>query len=122
MKKQITSTYDQELAEKGMMRTYVLETFVNPDGSTGRVSREKIVKIPKSKAANLIAPKKTKAPAKKVVKGAPTKQQRTVDLVRTKMNSSTKQDLIDMLMTELIMTKAGATTYYYNAMKAIAGK
>lgn len=111
-------TFDQDLATQNKQRTQVLEMIQTEDGRTLHVYREKIVKLPKAvkvKAVVAKAPRAARAPR---VKGQPTKQQQAVLLYKDNMKLS-RENLIGLFMEKLQMSKAGATTYYYNVMKAV---
>lgn len=65
--------------------------------------------------AHLVIPSK-KIKRERPKKGEPTKQERAVELV--KLNPE-KEKAIVVIMAELNMSKAGATTYFYNAKKVL---
>ena len=52
-------------------------------------------------------------------KGA--KQEQAVEVYKANMNSKTKAEIIELFMSEVGMSKAGATTYYYNIKKLVSG-
>lgn len=117
--------------------------YIIPNGlGTKAVSKKEFDAYGKSlKAAAdfLLGPKKTKAKGKKlskkpavegiVVKKAPkagSKQARVNELVKAvltnndrKLDKAFKQEIIGEIMTLCEMSHAGATTYFYNAMKAL---
>lgn len=81
---------------------------------------------PKKAAATVMqaAQKTARAarPAKVKVKRAPrgegpTKQERALEIYKANMKLS-KDNLIELIRTELQMSLAGATTYYYNSKRA----
>lgn len=86
----------------------------------------KLVKARKALAADIAVKAEAKAKAKTAAKpakvkrarkaGGPTKIDRAVELYKANMKLS-KDNMIDVLRTELDMSLAGATTYYYNAKK-----
>lgn len=61
--------------------------------------------------------KERKKRVKKTADGGPTKQDRAVEIY--KRLNGVKGDVIQMIQTELGMSLAGATTYYYNAKKLV---
>lgn len=67
---------------------------------------------------HLVIPTK-KIKRERTKKGEPTKQERAIELV--KLNPE-KEKAIIVIMAELNMSKAGATTYFYNAKKVLGLK
>jgi len=113
-------TFDQELASKGKVRGTKVEFVQRPDGSFATVSRQVIVKLPKDAgpAWKPVKMAKPKIKRQRAPKGQPTKQQRAVELLKS--NSNLPRDkMIELFMNELNMSKAGATTYMYNAIKLV---
>ena len=83
-------------------------------------ARAKLAEDVAAKAAKAKAPAKVKAPKAKRARKAgagPTKLDRAVELFKANAKLS-KDNMIDLFRTELDMSLAGATTYYYNARKA----
>lgn len=79
----------------------------------------------RTKVARKVAPAAAPAPkaprAKRTPRGnGPTKQQRANVIVETFFETMPKEELITKLSLELPMTRAGATTYYYNAIRALS--
>lgn len=115
-------TFDEQLASEGKYRTYKTESFLNSNGNYATVYRQVILPIPKQtkraakKAAEVIKPKVKR---ERAAKGQPTKQQQAVRLVEI---NPKKEEAIYAIMTQLSMSKAGATTYYYNAKKILGEK
>ena len=103
-------TYDQELAAKGKMRTQVLELVRTEDGRVLRIYREKIIKMPKVTKSVVVKPKVKRA---RVVKGN-TKLDQARKLFASHAGLG-RLEMITLFMDKLQMTKAGASTYYYNA-------
>lgn len=62
--------------------------------------------------------KKEKVVRQRPEKGEPSKQDRAVEIVRKHLGSSRKE-LIDLIIKELGMTPAGASTYVHNAKKIL---
>lgn len=104
-------TYDQELAAKGKMRTQKVEMIQLNDGRLAPVYREVVVKIPK--AAKSVAPK---AKRTRTSKGT-TKLDLARKIYQVAVDSKSRDEIIQMFMFELGMSKAGATTYFYNVKK-----
>lgn len=67
-------------------------------------------KTPRAKTPRAVVKRSSKAP---------TKQQRANVIVETFYATVPKDELITKLSVELPMTRAGATTYYYNALRAL---
>lgn len=65
------------------------------------------------KTARAAKPKVTRAPRGE----GPTKQERALEIYKANMKLS-KDNLIELIRTELQMSLAGATTYYYNSKRA----
>lgn len=112
-------TFDKDLATQNKQRTQVVEMVQTEDGRMLHVYREKIVKMPKATkkptATTIKNPRAARAPR---VKGQPTKQQQAVQLYKDNMKLS-RDNLIGLFMEKLQMSKAGATTYWYNVIKAV---
>jgi hypothetical protein len=112
-------TFDKDLATQNKQRTQVVEMVQTEDGRMLHVYREKIVKMPKATkkptATTIKTPRAARAPR---VKGQPTKQQRAIELYKENMKLS-RDNLIGLFMEKLQMSKSGATTYYYNVIKAV---
>ena len=87
--------------------------------AVAKLKAEARVKADAKDAAKAKAPAKVKAPKAKRARKAegPTKLERAVELYKANMKLS-KDNMIDLFRTELDMSLAGATTYYYNARKA----
>ena len=104
--------YDQELAAKGKMRATKME-MVQISGSFIPVYRETTVKIPKVSKKIVAKPSVIRA---QPVKGAPSKLDLARELYKANSNLA-RVSMIELFMEKLNMTKAGASTYYYNAQK-----
>ncbi len=123
-------TFDQKLAEEGKQRVIVSEVIQTPNG-LATVNREKIVNIEEAKPA---AEKKVRAkrmPAEPRIKRnpKPSSKQATVNAlvkgvfegrdISEKPSKEFKQEIISEIMKLCNMTQAGATTYFYNALKVL---
>jgi hypothetical protein len=104
-------TYDQELAAKGKMRTSKLELIRLADGQIAHCYREVIVKIPKAAKAPVAKVKHTRA-AK-----TGTKLEQARKIYQEVAATSTRDQIVELFMSKLGMSKAGATTYFYNVKK-----
>lgn len=69
--------------------------------------------------SSLPLPTPKKVTRERPKKGEPTKQERAVRLVELNPN---KDEAINAIMSQLNMSKAGATTYFYNAKKILGAK
>lgn len=88
-----------------------LELIQSAQKRAKRIAKDVIVEA-KATAKAKAAPK-----AKRARRGdGPTKQERAVELYKANIGLS-KDNMIEVLRTELQMSLAGATTYYYNAKR-----
>lgn len=71
-----------------------------------KVVKEKIVRPPKAKRAKRASKQE-----------GPTKLEQAIELYKANLHLS-KDNMIDIIREKLVMSLAGATTYYYNARKA----
>ena len=124
-------TYDQDFLQRKLdhYNKWLLDPKRTPGVPYGGFPEE--VKLAKARAklademaakavAKAKAPAKVKAPKAKRARKAgagPTKLDRAVELFKANAKLS-KDNMIDLFRTELDMSLAGATTYYYNARKA----
>ena len=123
-------SFDEKLQAEGKQRILVAETIQTPNG-LAFVAREKIVNIEEVKP---LAEKKVRAkrlPAEPRLKRAPqahTKQATVNTLVKgvfegrdinEKPSKEFKQQIISEIMQLCNMSQAGATTYFYNALKVL---
>lgn len=107
-------TYQETLAAKGKRAIYVETSFRTKEGYLAYVTREKIV--------DLVVDKKPKIESKVKVKRTRTSKGNTkLDQARKiyqeAVGSKSRNEIIQMFMTKLNMTKSGATTYFYNVKK-----
>lgn len=123
-------TFDQKLAAEGKKRIQVAETVETPNGFN-TVYREKIVNIEEVKPAKVKKARAKRMPAEPRLKRDPkpsTKQATVNALVKgvfegrdasEKPSKEFKQEIISEIMKLCNMTQAGATTYFYNALKTL---
>lgn len=81
------------------------------------LQKEHVEKVEKKAATKAAKKPATKSKRAKRENGQPTKQDRAIEIF--KRLSGAKLDVIAAIQGELGMTPAGATTYYYNAKKAV---
>lgn len=71
------------------------------------------------KVSSIAMSMKKKIVRERSKRGEPTKQERAVQIVEL---NPKKEEAINAIQTQLNMSKAGATTYYYNSVKILGRK
>lgn len=120
-------TFDQKLAAEGKQRVIVSETIQTPKG-LATVNREKIVPLEAAKPKKVRAKRMPAEPRLPRTPKPSTKQATVNALVKgvfegrdisQKPSKEFKQEIISEIMKLCNMTQAGATTYFYNALKTL---
>lgn len=123
-------SFDEKLQAEGKQRILVAETIQTPNG-LALVAREKIVNIEEVKpvAEKKVRAKRIAAEPRLKRDPKPSTKQATVNAlvkgvfegrdVSEKPSKEFKQQIISEIMQLCNMTQAGATTYFYNALKVL---
>lgn len=110
-------TFQETLAAKGKRAIYVQTTFRTKEGNLAYMTREKIVDLVVEDTSKV----KSKMPKVKVQRVRAAKGNSKLDQARkiyeNAANTQSRYEIIQLFMSQLSMSKAGATTYFYNVKR-----